>query len=106
MLNIVKLVIMEIIRRPANALAWYLKQQNFDKEVYVLGYETLRNDLRSAGLRVVHDEARPCYSHTSYKSPLTSYFFTDSSRGGNSRCYTGKNVIKTKCRGSYCRFRC
>ncbi|KAL1509041.1 hypothetical protein ABEB36_003845 [Hypothenemus hampei] len=49
----------EEVIRPGNSLIWYLKKMNFQKEVYVIGFETLKDELRKAGFKVVSDELVP-----------------------------------------------
>lgn len=42
--------------RPANSIIWHLNKLKFDKEIYIIGFETLRNELKEAGYKVVYDE--------------------------------------------------
>ncbi|XP_076252641.1 uncharacterized protein LOC143191452 isoform X2 [Rhynchophorus ferrugineus] len=58
------------ILRPDLALIWYLKSINFDKEIYVVGFKSLKETLQQAGFRV-HDDNDDHVEeipHTIYKS--------------------------------------
>lgn len=37
-------------------MIWYLKNLNFNKEIYVVGFETLKSELEEAGFKVVSDK--------------------------------------------------
>ncbi|CAG9768509.1 unnamed protein product [Ceutorhynchus assimilis] len=49
----------EEVIRPIRALIWYLKKLKFDKEVYVVGTQALKDELKEAGFKVVYNEVSP-----------------------------------------------
>uniref|UniRef100_A0AAR5PNP8 4-nitrophenylphosphatase n=1 Tax=Dendroctonus ponderosae TaxID=77166 RepID=A0AAR5PNP8_DENPD len=49
----------EEVIRPVVALTWYLKQLNFDQEIYVAGSTTIKKELSDAGFKVAYDEVSP-----------------------------------------------